>query len=184
MYKCPITNQTGHFHIGGESFYDWASRYFGEFHTYEDDDSMPMPCYSIWLQADSPDKHVDFVKWCAKQSDAAYVIWLNLHAEENKVPDIQKIVDQARLELKLEIKLRILASIDARKKDKARNSKKRKTAASKGAATRRAKKFQSEQDAKKRSLAAMKAWATRRKNQKQATLNKVADTVVSGRRRK
>jgi hypothetical protein len=65
VYQCPVTKQRGHFHV--DSFYEWAQEYFGEFHTWEEDDVLPLPCYKIFILAGKPQTHEAFVVWMKKK---------------------------------------------------------------------------------------------------------------------
>jgi len=99
IYKCPITGQNGHLHLGhGESFFDWASEYFGDYHTYEDRDLVPVPSHRIWIMANKPETHEEFIEWCASQDNLVTQAWLDNHAAEKKVPGIKKIVERVRKE--------------------------------------------------------------------------------------
>jgi hypothetical protein len=92
IYRCPITGQTGYFNIGRKSFYDWAVEYFGEFHSYDDTDLLPMPCHLVFVQAGRPKTHVEFVEWCVKTGN---LYWILPHIESNKVGGIKEIFNNA-----------------------------------------------------------------------------------------
>ena len=194
VYKCPITGQTGHLHID-ESFYDWAVKYFGEFHTYEDKDLVPVPCHAISVQAGNPKTHAEFVEWCVAYGCVA---WVPEHIASGKVAGIAKVFNRATSNgakrrrkkvarpnkvsaIKSRISKKALLQANAniaalRKKKEAEDlakrkrrvvlTRKRKAAAKKAVATRRERKTQIDADAKKRSDAAKRAWITRRKNQR------------------
>ena len=101
LYRCPITGQNGHMKAG--SFFEWARVYFGEFHTYEDNDLVPVPSHYIWKKSGKPKTHKKFVEWCAGQLDIATQSWLDVHIEQGKVPGVKAIVDRVRKENKIEI---------------------------------------------------------------------------------
>ena len=186
-YKCPLTGQTGHLHVGRMSFYEWARKYFGEFHTYEDDELVPVPCHRIFVQSGKPKTHSEFIGWCVSQGQTN---WLPKHIASGKVAGVQKVCDKAKLKgrrtkkrmvpqtkvsaIKSRISEKDFLQVEANlksirkknEKNKAVLTKKRRASAKKATATRKKKKAQIDADAKKRSDSAKKAWATRRKNQR------------------
>ena len=104
IYRCPITGQNGHLHLGSNgSFFDWAREYFGEFHTYEDNDLVPVPCHRMWVMAGKPQTHAKFIEWCARQKSVTVQAWLEVHLSQNKVPNLKEIVKRVRENYDVEI---------------------------------------------------------------------------------